>query len=244
MQHFLLTKLALGRPSTEWLVQRLSIFEHFCAPSVRLQKKRNFTWFLVVHPETPWWFVSRAVKAATNAIVVEQSGMSICAHWPRLIGSLVRPGRLVTTRLDSDDMIHEGFVECVQHFAQESPAEFVIDFPVGYQLRLPDLVCQRVVCAKPTHFLSLVESRVTRKIAYCHSHPEMGRRFPVLQITGEPMWVEVCHGGNVINGLSRDGRRINWRQVRDRFMQAPGQVGDKRGVAGCTLKTVKRVPEL
>jgi hypothetical protein len=218
MQHFVLTTLALGHPSTEWLSQRLVIFEHYCAASIQSQTARDFKWFLAITSRAPDWFIKRVVAAAPHAILVHQDGASYWANWPTLVRPFIRSCRLITTRLDNDDMIHKDFIAIVQNAARAGQHDFVIDFPVGYQLRLSDLQCRRVVRSKPTHFLSLVECGRRRQLAYCQQHQTMGMSFPILEITGSPIWVETCHSSNIHNWFSRYGRHFPWHTVKHLFV--------------------------
>jgi hypothetical protein len=190
---------------------------------VASQTERRFAWFLAMSPALPGWFTRAARRAAPDAIPVYFDGASLYPDWSRLIGRFIRPGVLISSRLDSDDMIHRRFVEWVGRSACMGRGSFVIDFPEGFRLRLPDLECRRVgewtwVRSRPSHFLSLVEAadrRVTR-LAYWRPHSRMGERLPVLRLKGTA-WVEICHGLNAINKPAKFGRRVDWRAVETMF---------------------------
>jgi len=224
VQHFVLTRLALGNPPVEWLAQRLRLFTAFCAPSVMAQTSSQFTWFLAVSPTLPRKFLDAALRAAPAARPVRIKGPTLYPNWSEVVGRFVRPGRLITTRLDSDDMINKGYVKQVQRLADSATGTFVIDFPQGYQLELPTLECRQHGAAqlgssRPTPFLSLVEQAgpETAQMAYWRPHHHMGNVFPVLQVDGA-MWVQVCHGLNMLNRPSRRGNRVEWRDIRSQFM--------------------------
>jgi Putative rhamnosyl transferase len=218
MQHFVLTRLALGRPSSEWLAKRIVIFEKYCAASVRSQTERDFKWFLALNPNIPDWFTKRVVAAAPDAVLAYHNGPRDQVNWRKLIEPFIRSGRLVTTRLDNDDMLHKDFIAIVRHAARSSRLDFVIDFPVGYQLRLSDLQCRTFVRSAPTHFLSLVEAGIHRQLAYCQQHQKMGALFPILRIEGAPIWVEICHSSNLQNSFPENACCFSWQTVRHLFV--------------------------
>jgi hypothetical protein len=79
----------------------------------------------------------------------------LAAPWASLIRPFVTDQPLITTRSDSDDVLHRRFVEVVQSVARLSLTDEVIDFPVGLRLRLPDYAYAVVAENRPTHFISL-----------------------------------------------------------------------------------------
>jgi len=223
MQHFILTRLALGQPSARWLAHRLELFRTYCAPSVQCQTVSRFAWLLAVNPNVPCWFLKRIAQVAPQAtLVYSESPQPVC-DWGRLLQPFVRRGRLITSRLDNDDMIGKRYVEYIQRFSASTWDDFIIDFSCGYQLDLSDLSCKhkRMVFGSsfPTHFLSLVESvdRAKPRTAYVLRHCDMSRRYRVLCL-GYEGWVEVCHGMNIINRISVCGSRVEWHSVKGRFI--------------------------
>ena len=154
MQHLILTKLAVGNPSEYWLAWRLYLFQYFCAPSVAAQTNKDFRWILAVSPTTPRWFLEGALRVAANAALVYDISPTLAPRWVPLIRPFLIDRPTITTRLDSDDMLHRQFVEVVQATARSCVSDEVIDFPVGLQLRLPGL-CLQVSCRKTPDALHL-----------------------------------------------------------------------------------------
>jgi len=228
MQHLILTRLAVGTPSTKWLAFRLRLFERYCAPSVRAQTNQKFKWLLVVHPKTPSWFLNRALASSTNAFFVFEGSGRLWPNWPRLVTPFTGTGRLLTSRLDSDDMLHMSFVHEVQRYAARAHGPLVIDFSEGLRLRYPDLACRAISTKLPTHFISLVEDG--RNTVYCAEHKRINQMFWVLSLKTEPMWVEVCHNMNVVNTFSKRGQFIPWNSVKS-FFRVPQKSGVGAAIA-------------
>jgi Putative rhamnosyl transferase len=201
MQHLILTKLAVGNPTPEWLVHRLDIFKHYCAPSVLLQTYKNFRWLLAVNPATPRWFLEAAGVAAANAEFVYHTEPTLTPRWTSLIRPFVNRGPLITTRLDSDDMVQRRFVEVVQAHSEYSPYDEVIDFPIGLRVNLPDFAYVTLMEKRPTHFISLIERSDVHKTVCSFSHKRADRNYPIRTASLQPFWAELCHGQNIVNAL-------------------------------------------
>ena len=207
MQHFILTRLAVGKPSQEWLAWRLYLFQHFCAPSVAAQTNRNFRWILAVNPTAPTWFMDGVLSVAVNAAIVHHTKSTSSPDWP----SLVRPfimnlDTIVTTRFDSDDMLHRNFVEYVQRAAKRSVCDEVIDCPAGLKVRLSDYAYIELSTRNPIHFISLVEHTILRNTVYAFHHYYAYKYYPIRIASTDLLWAEICHGTNVANlFISRKG---------------------------------------
>jgi hypothetical protein len=221
MQHLILTKLATGCPGDDWLIARLPIFVEFCAASIAAQNNKQFKWLLAVNPKIPAWFIDGIEKVlpSANAILVYTDGTEkLFPRWTPLIEAHVAHGRLLTTRLDNDDMLHRDFVETVQKAAENSDDDTVLDFPSGYQLRQSDLNCRRCVSSRPTHFISLVETG--RRTAFgCGNHSRVNTKFNVRNIHHHPMWVEVCHTHNLGTRFRETGAIADWQEVKRQFTE-------------------------
>jgi hypothetical protein len=201
MQHLLLTKLAVGTPSTEWLHYRLQLFERFCAPSVLAQSEQRFRWVLAVGMNTPRWFIDRASAAARNATFVYQTVPSLAPKWSLLLQPIIAEGCCITTRCDSDDMLHRRFMQRVRETAGYLTRDEVIDFPVGLQLRLPDYAQTTARMSRPSHFISLVERAGFKRGVFDFFHNDADRHYPIRIGSMAPSWVEIAHAANISNSL-------------------------------------------
>ena len=220
MQHLILTRLAVGRPSDEWLKYRMAIFEKFCAPCLAAQSNRNFKWLLAITHQTPGWFIGRVGQwlAPCNAVLVYAGeNQEVFINWAPLVTKYLTDGRLLTSRLDSDDMYHRDFVDTVQQAAEKSENDVILDFPTGYQLRYEDLKCRRVTQLKPTHFISRIEN--SRQTVFgCGDHTRVHNKFKVLKDRTNPMWVEICHQRNICVKFCDHGRIFPWSDIQGQFI--------------------------
>jgi hypothetical protein len=220
IRHLLLTRLALGKPSEEWLRARIAIFEEYCAPSIRHQTCRNFHWLLAMSPGTPSWFVNRVRKAYPEGIFIVAKDRNLAFDWPILIPEELISPVLLTTRLDNDDMFHKDFVAEVQKEAKGQTKACALNAFSGYNMDQQNLRCYRH-SVLANHFLSLLEFG-TRRTVYCRHHNDFPEFYPTLNFcTGKPLWVEGVNGENLVNKVKPNGKAIAWRDIRHDFL--PGQ---------------------
>jgi len=220
MQHFILTKVATGRPGDSWLRTRLELFRDYCLPSVSGQRKREFTWLLAMNPRTPSWFInalSPLLESANATVVFTPDSDRLFPNWTPLIEHLISSDRLLTSRLDSDDMLQVNFVDDVQRAAQQVEDDTVLDFPSGFQVRLPDFACRRFTSECPTHFISLVESR-RQTVCGCGNHTRIKAKYRVHNVHAKPMWIELCHGGNLKTRFQNGGASVSWDKIKPSFV--------------------------
>lgn len=113
----------------KWLVSRLYLLQKFCQRSVMNQGWKNFEWILWCHPETTAWFRNKI--SCFPATVLYADCVSEAIDWDADI--------IVTTRLDSDDLIHRDFMANVhghlEAFTASSLKRQVYAFRHGYRYR-------------------------------------------------------------------------------------------------------------
>ena len=190
--------------------ERLDLFERYCAPSVREQTNREFTWLLFLDRDTSAEARSRIAKAVAGApdarLVflppVAGDGPVAAAALQHVQGT---PDLLVTTRLDNDDALHEDALEVVRARARAERREF-LNLRFGY---VTDGRTARVKSHKYGHYTTLVEpaSGAPFRTVHCGLPHGRARQFaPFRQIADRPYWLEVIHTRNAANrGLNEMG---------------------------------------
>jgi hypothetical protein len=207
--HLLLTRFAVRLdegspvPADEWLAGRLEVFKRFCAPSVNSQTNSDFTWLLLVDEGVPDWVVEQVSDAVTQSHEV----VRLTSAWrPEAIGELLTAKStspwLITSRLDSDDALGRRYIDEVQQRFAEQPAPTFLNFLKGAQY----VNGRMSTYAHPSNaFLSLIEPRVEQaapRTVMSVSHDIAGRAADVIQVETSPLWLQVVHGGNLLNGSS------------------------------------------
>ncbi len=133
MDHFIITRFNDYFPNhrwidphlgidEEWLEKRLRLLKEFTIPSIKAQTDRDFTWILKCHPKTPLWarrildaedFVVSYEEEIHNSINVQTS-----VSFAKIIRRLTKEKHIITTRLDSDDVISKDHIRLVKEGVQ------------------------------------------------------------------------------------------------------------------------------
>lgn len=229
--HFLLTRFsavfAQGEPAQEeWLRYRLGFFVDACWSSVLGQQGApDFTWLVLFDDRCPDGFRADVESLAAGAFTPiwshEQWSPSIFARAIEArregldtAGGAAAPW-LLTTRLDSDDGIARDFMVAVQREFTPTDGLF-IDFPRGIQIDRSGKTYLYDQLSSP--FLTLVERRAAAhppQTVYAARHARASAWGPVREVMAPPMWVQVIHGGNLLNMTV--GSRVSPQVVNERF---------------------------
>jgi len=211
-QHFLITRFNYGWldnvarsrtgtavNTTQWLDERVQLFETFCLPSVTRQTCRNFTWVMQFDPRTPVEILERCA-ATPNVEIIQEPIADFFAQV-----ELAEPF-LITSRLDNDDALHERYIDAVQRrFAGETQ---LLDTR-GIQFDQSRHRFYTDGRRKPNSpFLTLIEKLGGRpKTVHYADHAKMRRHFPARRLK-QRLWCQVVHETNLLNRIR--GRRL-WR---------------------------------
>ena len=212
LAHFVVTRFNLRAAAAtsdyqideEWLSRRLDLFERFCFPTVAGQSVQDFRWLVLFDSETPPKIRDRIAKLREWQNFTPKFVPPATEHSCRLAVTEqldTVPDLLVTTRLDNDDGICRTFVEQIRRRLENVNVPTVLEFPVGYVLHK-----NRLYIDRQTHnpFTTLAEpcrgSREYRiRTVYSGSHTDVAKLGQIVNVTGEPAWIQVIHGGNLEN---------------------------------------------
>jgi hypothetical protein len=206
MIHFLITRFAipyLEASPSGWFEERCDLFEKYTLPSIESQTNQDFYWILLANPDFPGMDKDRLESYAADVLWVDWKwderfeflGERLKAHF------LVNDW-MITSRIDNDDMISKYFIERCKEAATEDVQW--LSFPSGYILK-DGAVYSRFYPASP--FVSFVEKSDSPLTVYHTAHTNAGANFPIVEVTQQPSWIQVDHGGNVKNSVERLIRR-------------------------------------
>jgi hypothetical protein len=195
-----------------WLVERLGLFDDYCAVSLENQSHKDFTVLVAFDTDThPDYIrtVCLCAKGVDIRPVLVDAGQSHNARFNAFIESDTDADFVAVTRLDSDDALAPGFVERVDYYASREIAKGAADSEPLY-IALPN--GQNFDTASKSYtkhdyvtsaFGTLVEKRGPgMKGAYSDHHAKMATRYnTVVAASGHAQWCIVVHGNNVANVL-------------------------------------------
>jgi len=217
-KHFLVTRVNIGyveraleknvTPS-QWLDFRLNIFYKHCLPSILNQSCKNFVWFLYFDERTP----SEVIKIIEdkfhaypfielkfmNGSFVDLNG-NIIKDIKNTIGGDI--SHVITSRVDTDDMIHFDFIKRIQEIFNYQEL-LAVNFSRGliYDVRTGVL---GDTCQRSNAFMTLIENISNHgiKTVYHRKHREYLNEPYWKELKNTPyMWCVTVHGLNISTGF-------------------------------------------
>lgn len=187
--------------SEAWVRQRLELFRNYAVRSMLSQTASYDRWLIFCDEGSRSWFEELLGDALRDVPGAEPVWTSRpfwdCAR--EEIAARVRPGgKLVTTRVDTDDAVSRRFLAEVQAAARG------MDFGALNFLHGAQLVGARVYRrSDPSNmFISFVEEATDRPLTvFVDEHHVLERHGPVVQVRTSPVWLQVINQTNIISSV-------------------------------------------
>lgn len=229
MKHIILTRFNVLMPGwnsqinldPKWLDGRFKLFEEICLPSVVSQTNQNFDWLVFFDSKTPQNYkekINSLVKVfAFHPIYVDIFDLS------KISAGLFKDyaednSMLLTSRLDSDDILATDYVEKLHSIASKQDNKCVINFDNGailYSKNSKRSLYKYEDQSNP--FTTLLEPfNPDLSTILAVKHTELHAFAEVVHVKGKPMWLQVVHGGNVSNRVR--GTRVKLDQYNGDFI--------------------------
>jgi hypothetical protein len=244
--HLILTAFNVriaGAPGLDpqWLHHRFELFERFCYPSVRSQTNQDFTWIVLLDPDTPDPFRER-IEALEKYPRFRPVFIPSLAGYrrPTLDHISADSTHVITTTLDNDDAIATGFVDRVQREFHDQDFELV-NFLTGLRLdRKSGKLYRHHVPTNP--FISLIERNDDpTTIRGCGAHNLLSSKFSQIRdVDTEPLWLQVLHDRNIAATGVWGCRRVAPTALEGTFAIELRAGGRKQSAALIALENVRR----
>lgn len=198
----------------EWLAGRRELFARYCAPSVRAQTDKRFTWFVFVDRKIPD-DESAWIESLGECTIVRCGSQS---EGMNIIRPLISEGHSLTlsARLDSDDSVAPTYVEQMRLHAERGSGYalsgnrgLVVCFGNGVMHHTEDdMWFDRYY---PNNaFIGLLEPVSSTRppgLVFQRTHYYMCLHYDTMTVrTDEPMWCIRVHGRNVANDIQGNQR--------------------------------------
>ena len=213
LDHVLLTRFNLPTDGLEglvrardgWLRERVGLFEAIALPRYLCRHVRTSSGIVYFDPDSPGWlheWISKYAPGRFTAAFRSSVGPeNVAADIRNLFGA--NSPVLVTSNLDNDDALALDFVERVQSAAPQ------VDRTVVYLTRGLIKSGPRVYLRRDMRnaFCSVIETWESPSTCWHDWHTLLGKSMKVLELSGDPAWLQVVHGRNVSNRVR--GRLIS-----------------------------------
>lgn len=229
MKHYLITKINIelnyfkefwskitnSRFDNSYLSHRLEMFDKYVLPSVESQVCNDFVWLVFIHPQTPVKIKEEFKARVDNLIeVVHEKDIS------RSIDNF--SGDIITTNLDSDDMISNLYIKKIHEIYRSVQADiskpFIISFKSGFLFSENKQILYPFVHPE-NNYLSFIEDGIdfTTITSYRHVGKIEGIRklFPMIEVEEGFWWIINNHNKNLVNNFKQPTRNSKVLKVED-----------------------------
>ena len=189
---------------SSWLEERFRLFETYCLPSIIGQSNLDFTWVILSSIDTPDIYKER-LSEYTNLCCrivieycpyVEDVVVLYKAIGEKYIGDC---NYLLSTRIDSDDMLASHFVDTLQSYIRSQVyTESIFTFSHGIQWFEKEAIAYAISYPQ-NHFLNFLEARDNIRTCLGIDHTKVDKK-DIIQLEDKSMWCEIVHGTNICNG--------------------------------------------
>ena len=191
----------------DWVQGRLKLFADLTAPSVRNGHGKIDRWLILI--DTRKVDIRTELKAITRGLpvqLVEYFGHDLVRSVRGALSDLTFPARVMTCRLDTDDLVGASFVKsyrAAEIDAEEAREGVVLSFP-GVAVYAADEQRFYFSSYPENPFLCYVEDRASAddlQTVYRAMHVDMIEVSAHVRMlhTFRPAWASVVHGDNVAN---------------------------------------------
>jgi hypothetical protein len=198
----------------------MRLFRKYCLPAVQAQTFKEFDWWLMVDPTFPGLteaYISDLEKVA-KILWIEAPFREDQGEVGSLLSHIYKDEWVCSTRVDSDDILRNDFMEQVHAVATEDEA--YIAFRTGYMFK-DGYVAPKSWARNP--FVSYVEYANPFRSIFSISHMAVNNQpVPLKIIETFPGWIQVDHTDNIKNLVNKkikdfDSIKIDASLVYDDF---------------------------
>jgi hypothetical protein len=184
--HYLVTRFNYPK-GFAGLEARLKMLTQYALPSVAAQTRRDFTWIII----------------GRDIDIPEGGNLNIIkTDWPgyQEIIEASKSDYVITTRMDSDDVLHPEFIDSIRkQVLSAGPGEYIIDFD-GYRYNTQTGEFVEFNFYNKTNispFATLVsQTKIAGRGVYTYKHMDLGNHYYVHRIPSR-LWCQMVHGNNM-----------------------------------------------
>ena len=189
------------------LINRLTIFDLYCIPSLLNQTNLNFKVLINVNMADEFFNLVKKYTKYNNFILLDKNINNYLATTKKRKKHI-----LITTRLDSDDVLNIHYIDTIQKYIINIKNNyrlyqqfckfktFIINFSMGLQLNTSNLLIRQRFYKIPNPFLTIVSLVNANCIDF--QHHLIHHYYYFINIKNKiPMWIQTIHSKNILNSF-------------------------------------------
>ena len=189
----------------KWLQTRFSLFELFCLPSILNQSNLNFVWMVYFDSNTPEkykeivrnWEVTYKVFLAVYKDSYDDFMNELSADIEKISEG---HNFIITTRLDNDDSLHKDAIDIIQkNFVpiHNTPINLLVGHCISVKRNIIEVAT--LFKSEDGPFVSIIENKDNIATVYAIRHTDYVDNPAIIQVSDEPLWLQVIHENNMLN---------------------------------------------
>jgi len=196
VKHLVITRfnvpLGWAEMDEAWTESRIRLMSTYTQPSLEAQTCQAFTWVVLMDPDRED-LRDQMMREFPAAVLAFE-------RWQVTVARLAPSGTdLLTTRVDSDDMLGPDYVRRAQKLSKPG---HVLNFRRGHKLDVEAReVYESSMMNSPFQSYREIASDKTKTIYSLGNHSHVHKKFPTVHDDIYRAWCEVVHGGNICNRI-------------------------------------------
>ncbi|MCF1750317.1 glycosyltransferase [Mariniradius sediminis] len=208
VQYLEMVPFNLGLDPEKWMEERIQLFFDYCYPSVRHQSQKNFQWVVFFDSRTPKVLLDQISAHDADGIIE----FKFTDHWDKMDSEILNILKavendvdlIISSRLDCDDALSEKFVQTIQTKVTQEKCQppYALNCSNGIILDVNSGIYYRKMM-RSNPFISMVQDKdsLDRSI-FGLQHQVVSDQINTIEIEDPKMWLQVVHGGNLVNKSS------------------------------------------
>ena len=235
-EHFLITRFNVEMPWTpyiadsSWCKERVDVFEQLCIPSIEHQTNKQFHWLVFFDKNRTSKFLDERIERWYSEIEQFEAvfvSLFVPNEISKKIATMVRdrtPHRVITSRLDSDDLISSDYILSLSNVCEMLPSfQGFINFDNGFCIDN-----NRIYTVKSEHnafcsYIDTYQRDIMLKTCHHFNHNRIHDSAPVYHIDTGVWFAYLNHENNI--STKKYGRtaitdpHVQWRVGPHQFVK-------------------------
>lgn len=194
----------------DWLDDRFSKLQKYCCTSMKNQINQNFTWLVLIHEDTPRYYLDKFKKYKNFVpFYVKDDDNWGKTGYKNYIKNYIKKNKditLILSRIDSDDMLSKNYVDYIQNnlAISDKKKNKIINFEYGICFNTVDGTSKekKVMDSHYTTSINYDLNNIIYLFDYNHSNLHKIKKKIYYNIKKDkPMWLEISHDTNILNNI-------------------------------------------
>jgi len=216
MKHFILTRFMMHvglskEKNQNYVDSRIIPFNNFYVKSMIAQSNKDFVNVFFIDPKYSHFDYSKFHFDKLNCKIIYISKFTEIKDALKKNFNIKDNDFVLTTRMDSDDMIQKDFVKGIQNSAKQADSDCIVDFKKIIMMSIDDKSYRVRSYTANSMFLSTKTKLKNFEKFGCYSgkHGQLHERFKKKVVLNGVGGGCICHKNNILNTVGGKKEKVN-----------------------------------